>query len=72
MGATRRPDENGRQGGPPPSASMVTGAVGERSALPAILGLSLSGTRIMVGASLLAALMISVISAAGSAPRERS
>ena len=58
-------------------ATVAMGAAGAlalalRSALPAILGLSLSGTRIMVGASLLAALMISVISAAGSAPRERS
>jgi hypothetical protein len=47
-------------------------ALALRSALPTILGQSLSGPRILVGASLLAALMISVISAAGSAPRERS
>ena len=47
-----------------------------RSALPTVygtvFGLPSSGTRIMVGASLLAALLISVISAAGSAPRKRS
>ncbi len=58
-------------------ATVAMGAAGAlalalRSALPTTLGLSLSGPRILVGASLLAALMISVISAAGSAPRERS
>jgi len=58
-------------------ATVAMGAAGAlalalRSALPTILGQSLSGPRILVGASLLAALMISVISAAGSAPRERS
>ena len=58
-------------------ATVAMGAAGAlplalRSTLPTILGQSLSGTRMMVGASLLAALMISVLSAAGSAPRERS
>ncbi len=62
-------------------ATVAMGAAGAltlalRSALPTVygtvFGLPSSGTRIMVGASLLAALMISVISAAGSAPRKRS
>ena len=56
---------------------LATVAMGAAGALPlalrsTLLGQSLSGTRMMVGASLLAALMISVISAAGSAPRKRS
>jgi len=56
---------------------LATVAMGAAGALAlalrsALLGQSLSGPRILVGASLLAALMISVISAAGSAPRERS
>ncbi len=58
-------------------ATVAMGAAGAlplalRSTLPTILGQSLSGNRMMVGASLLAALMISVLSAAGSAPRKRS
>lgn len=62
-------------------ATVAMGAAGAltlalRSALPTVygtvFGLPSGGTRIMVGVSLLAALMISVISAAGSAPRERS